>query len=124
MAFPLLDLSAQLPRGPDDIDFAYNMADIDAVSDALGIPWEKSKESLFSVETPFTGFLWNLDSRPVSIPLEKAVCYLQAVTAWQTSRVHSLEDVQKLYGKLLHTSLVLPPRRAYLTGLEIVLPQE
>jgi hypothetical protein len=32
-----------------------------------------------------------------------------------------LEDVQKLFGKLLHTCLMLPHGRAYLTGLEAML---
>jgi len=35
--------------------------------------------------------------------------------------MHRLEDVQKLYGKLLHTASLIPAGRAYLTGLERML---
>ena len=34
---------------------------------------------------------------------------------------HSLEDVEKLYGQLLHVCLVVPMGRAYLTELERML---
>ena len=35
--------------------------------------------------------------------------------------MHLLEDVQKLYGKLLHTASLVPAGRAYLTGFERML---
>ncbi len=37
------------------------------------------------------------------------------------SGTHTLKDVQKLYGKLLHASLMAQEGRAYLTGLECML---
>lgn len=35
--------------------------------------------------------------------------------------MHALAEVQKLYGKLLHTSLVIPARCTYFTNLEAML---
>ncbi|OBZ66761.1 hypothetical protein A0H81_13225 [Grifola frondosa] len=40
---------------------------------------------------------------------------------WRTSRTHTLREVQKLYGKLLHATLVVREGRAYLTSLESML---
>jgi hypothetical protein len=47
--------------------------------------------------------------------------YLQAIRDWQMLPTHTLNDVEKLYGKLLHAALVLPKGRAYLTTLEAML---
>lgn len=110
MWFPILNLSAQSPH-----------SNIDAVTNTLGIPWEKSKDIPFGPKTLFTGFLWNLDNRTVSIPAEKVRRYLSAIKTWSNSQTHSLKEVQKLYGKLLHALLVNPPGQAYLTGLETML---
>ncbi|KIJ91149.1 hypothetical protein K443DRAFT_686274 [Laccaria amethystina LaAM-08-1] len=40
------------------------MADIDALSDKLGIPWEKAKDIPFATTVPFIGFLWDLTGYP------------------------------------------------------------
>jgi hypothetical protein len=44
-----------------------------------------------------------------------------AISEWFSKPTHPLEEVQKLYGKLLHACLVVPAGRAYLTNLEIML---
>src|SRR5882757_9108988 len=44
--------------------------------------------------------------------------YLLAIHAWQSKRTHNLLELHKLYGKLLHASLICPQGRAYLTNLE------
>lgn len=119
--FPLRDLASSSPRSATDAAFAYCMADVDAITDALGIPWETSKDVPFSSEVPFTGLRWNLVTLRVSLPLEKRLRYLEAIQAWRAVRTHTLHEVQKLYGKLLHATLVLPAGRAYLTGLEAML---
>lgn len=41
-----------------------------------------------------------------------------AIETWRQSLTHDLREVQKLFGKLLHVSLVLPEGRAYITSLE------
>jgi hypothetical protein len=52
---------------------------------------------------------------------EKRSKYLLAILEWETKHMHNLLDTQKLYGKLLHTSLAIPAGRAYLTSLEAML---
>ena len=94
------------------------MADIDAVSDDLGIPWEKTKDIPFSTMVPFIGFLWDLDARTVSLSDSKKEKYLQAILDWEARPKHTLDETQKLYGKLLHACHVLPSGQAYLTSLE------
>ena len=57
----------------------------------------------------------------MAIPLAKKEKYLDAIKQWSSRSTHVLQDVQKLYGKLLHASLVVPAGRAYLTSLEAML---
>ncbi|TFY68112.1 hypothetical protein EVJ58_g1197 [Rhodofomes roseus] len=123
MRFPVRDLSKSSERSPEDARYSCCMVDIDAISRELGIPWQTEKDVPFSHEFPFTGFLWNLETREVSLPPAKAAKYRQAITEWRAPghRTHTLEEVQKLYGKLLHASLVVPAGRCYLTELESML---
>ena len=121
MCFPIRDLSTRSPRSPEDACFTSNLTDVDFVTSQLGIPWQAEKDIPFSHVFPFTGFLWNLKSRTVTIIDTKREKYHRALTEWKSSRVHALLEVQKLYGKLLHASSVIPEGRAYLTGLEAML---
>ncbi|GBE82477.1 hypothetical protein SCP_0408610 [Sparassis crispa] len=121
MAWPLRDLSQRSPRSDHDARFTYNLDDIDSISSHLGIPWKQEKDIPFSSCFPFTGFSWDLETRTVAIPPAKAAKYRTAIEDWSRSRTHSLLDVQKLYGKLLHASLVATVGRAYLTNLEAML---
>ena len=94
------------------------MAYIDAVSDSLGIPWEVEKDIPFGEVAPFIGFSWDLANRTVSLPDSKKEKYLQAILEWETKPRHTLDEAQKLYGKLLHTCHIVPAGHAYLTSLE------
>jgi len=60
------------------------MADINALSDELGIPWEKTKHIPFSATVPFIGFLWDLTTRTVSLSEGKKEKYLEAILEWET----------------------------------------
>ncbi|OJA19459.1 hypothetical protein AZE42_05674 [Rhizopogon vesiculosus] len=57
----------------------------------------------------------------VSLSTEKTGKYLMAIHKWHKRRAHILQDVQELYGKLLHTCSVIPQGRAYLMSLESML---
>jgi hypothetical protein len=120
-SFPVCDLSLSSPRSAADSMFSYCMDDVDRLSQELGIPWETSKDIPFASEVPFIGFLWNLTDSSVSIPARKKSKYLDAIVLWESRQTHTLEEVQKLYGKLLHASLIIPMGRAYLTNLETML---
>ncbi len=117
----LQDLANASPRSVQDQQFAYADADIDALSTHLGIQWETSKSVPFGTEVPYLGLRWDLRTRVVHLLDEKRVKYLGAIAEWEAKRTHNLLETQKLYGKLLHASLVILPGRAYLTSLEAML---
>ena len=120
-SFPLSDLSSSSLRSPEDAQFTYNIQDIDKLSNELGIPWKTSKDVPFTSTITYLGFVWDLNNKTVTLSQKKKDKYLDAIHNWQSAQTHTLEDVQKLYGKLLHTCLVVPRGRAYLTNLEAML---
>lgn len=85
------------------------------------MPWESSKDSPFASSGTYIGFVWDLDARSVSLTDKKMALYLAAIENWLCEPAHALDTVRKLYGKLLHSSLLVPAGRAYLTGLETML---
>jgi hypothetical protein len=121
MEAELQDLAARRGATVDEEPFSYSDEDIERLSVVLGTVWEESETVHFRTTVPFLGFSWDLDRRTVSLLEEKQSKYLRAIQDWRSRRLHSLEQVQKLYGKLLHTSLVIPKGRAYLTKLEAML---
>jgi hypothetical protein len=120
-SFPILDLSQISPCSVEDARFTYCFEDIDRLSKILRIPWELTKDILFSACTPFIRFLWDINTHSVSIPPKKKEKYLGAIREWEVRSSHTLQQVQELYRKLLHTSLVLPAGQAYLVSLENML---
>ena len=119
--FPCLDFSSQSPRSREDSLFSYNFDDIDRLSDALGIPWEKSKDVQFSNSSSYIGLKWDLETLTVALTPEKHQKYSDSISNWLLCSRHDLNDVQKIYGKLLHACLVIPAGRSYLTNLEAML---
>lgn len=113
MAFPLQALRAG--------DYLYALEDVNDVTDELGIPWELLKDRDFSPRAVFTGLLWDIEEYTVSLTDEKRLKYLLAIDDWNNRGTHTLEDVQRLHGKLMHASAVAPEGRAYLTCLERML---
>jgi len=116
MFFPIKDLAADRDHG-----YTYDLSDVDRISDQLGIPWERSKDVNFSSSFPFIGFTWDIEKKTVALRAEKKDKYLLAIKEWKKSRTHTLEEVQKLYGKLLHATLAYPHGRPYLANLETML---
>lgn len=116
--FPLRDLSAASARTAEDAEYTYCFADIDRLSQKIGYVWNEEKDLPFASSTVYTGLVWDLDARTVALPVAKREKYLAALAVFQTTRTHTLNDVQKLYGKLLHACSVIPAGRAYLTHLE------
>lgn len=104
----LTDLANASPHSAEDHRFTYADADIDKLSSYLGIRWEPSKSVPFGTEVPYLGFRWDLCARVVHLLKEKRVKYLAAIMEWETECMHNLLDTQRLYGKLLHATLVLP----------------
>ena len=120
-AFPCRDFSSTSPRSTEDALYTYNFDDIDRFSSVLGIPWEKSKDLPFASSTSYIGLRWDLDFLTVSLSPEKRQKYSLSIDEWLQRPRHNLNDVQKLYGRLMHACLVLPAGRSYLTNLEAML---
>lgn len=120
-SFPIKDLSAVSTRSEHDRSFTYCFADIDSLSDSLGIPWEKSKDQPFNSSTIYIGFLWDIAEKRVSLSPSKVDKYLTAIHTWQSRASHVLQDVRELYGKLLHACSAIPRGRTYLMGFERML---
>ena len=121
MSFPIRDLSKDSNRPQSEEPFSCNLDDIDRISAQLGIPWEKEKDQPWSSVITFTGFVWDIEKKTVALSEKKRLKYLEALLSWKSKQSHTLEEVQKLYGKLLHASSVFRPARAYLTNLEKML---
>lgn len=119
--FPISDLSRTLPRSDSNRRFSSDFSDINHSSIDMGIPWEPKKDTPFAYEVLFIGLLWNLIELTVALADAKKAKYLAAIASWLTQPTHVLIEVQRLYGKLLHASLVVPHGCAYLTSLESML---
>ncbi|RXW15240.1 hypothetical protein EST38_g10612 [Candolleomyces aberdarensis] len=104
-----------------DGDYAYGLQDVDDFSSLLGVPWETSKDQPFASGGEYIGLHWDLQDKSVSLSSAKKGKYMDAIAEWQRKTTYSLLEVQQLYGKLLHATLVVPAGRARLTGLETML---
>ena len=107
LSFPLQLLQ---PHANNGVAYPYDFVDIDKVTTPLGIPWETSKDIPFSNVVPFISFSWNLVEKRVELPDSKKKKYLLAISEWKLRKMHTLDDVQKLYEKLLYTCLTLGAR--------------
>ena len=117
----LKDLSFNSKRSAHDEAFTYSLSDVDDVSSNLGIIWALQKDQPFKSSTIYIGFLWDLNHMTVSLTPEKVDKYLSAIHKWRKRPAHTLQDVQELYGKLLHACSAVPQGRAYLIHLETML---
>ncbi|KIM86982.1 hypothetical protein PILCRDRAFT_64260, partial [Piloderma croceum F 1598] len=106
--FPVKDLLQRTECSAEDTLYTYNFADIDFYSLQLGIPWELSKDRPFACVTTYIGFDWDVESYQVSLGHTKKEKYLRAMEEWLVLATHTLEEVQKLYGKLLHAAIPHP----------------
>ncbi len=121
-SFPVLDLSSSSPRSEEDAKFTYCLADVDRITGPLGVPWAAEKEIPFCSVPEYIGFFWDLDKRVVGLPEKKKKKYLAAIDSWLSVPTHTLSEAQQLYGKLMHSSNIVPAGRAYLTALEAFMP--
>ena len=121
MTTPLCNLSHTSTCSSHDAIFTYTDKDINLISDELGILWETSKTIPFDTVVPYLGFVWNLNACTVPVPVEKKLEHLNMIKEWEKKPMHTLAEVQKLYGKLLHASVVVTAKCAYLINLEAML---
>ena len=100
---------------------AYDFEHINCITDQLGIPWEPSKDTPFSSSPVFIGFMWDIENKTVALTLAKHTKYIAAIHEWLRTTAHTLEQAQKLHGRLSYASLVIPVGSAYLTSLQSML---
>lgn len=55
------------------------------------------------------------------MPPDKCSKYLAAIAFFRSHTFHSLLEIQALYGKLFHVSLLIPHAHAYLTSFEALI---
>ena len=103
LRFPLQNLPLRTP----DQRHAYTMEDIDSYSAHLGIPWQHLKDLPFSSKTTYLGFVWDLAAHTVALSEAKKAKYLRAIDEWLQRHTHTINELEQLYGKLLHASLVI-----------------
>ena len=119
--FPLWDFAATRSEPIEEHPYPYGVTDIDNISNALGIPWEPSKDVPFSSTPTFIGFTWDLENCTVALAETKRHKYLAALQAWASARTHTLLELQKLLSKLTHASQIFPEGHPHLANLETML---
>jgi hypothetical protein len=115
---PIRALPANNHTSDPNAPLAYMLDHVDTISEKLGIPWEKSKDQPFGSSFTYLGFLWDIRNKLVSLTERKREKYHHTIEEWNQFSKHTLEETEKLHGKLLHATHIIPKGRAYLSGLE------
>ncbi|KAG8717635.1 hypothetical protein FRC09_013965 [Ceratobasidium sp. 395] len=97
--------------------FPYTLEDLYELAKVLGIPWKIAKTKPFATWFLYLGFLWDIPSRRVSIPIEKRQKFANKIRKWLNSKCVSLQSTQSLLGSLIHCALALPEGRSRVVGI-------
>ncbi|KAE8240282.1 hypothetical protein A4X13_0g7872 [Tilletia indica] len=93
----------------------YGDEEIEAWAGRLGLPLHKP--TLWSSVFTYAGYVFNIRDRQAGLPVTKAATYCDDIHDWLSSPTHRLEDAQRLLGRLLHASPVVPDSSRHLTRL-------
>jgi hypothetical protein len=86
----------------------------------MGIPWSIEKLRLLASIQRYIGFNWHLDSKLVSIPLEKVARLQELLQSWLSPNVRmSAHDAASIHGKLVHISCIFMLICPFLRSLAI-----
>jgi hypothetical protein len=91
--------------------FAYDRTSALEIIQDLNIPWHPEKGQDFDSTFSYIGFLWNIDSRTVSLSEEKRLKFLDRVRTFISSFDANrcvVKDVMKIHGSLCHIAYVYP----------------
>ncbi|THH14019.1 hypothetical protein EUX98_g9656, partial [Antrodiella citrinella] len=117
-------INFRFPLGVDPASgayiYAYGLTDIFRVTAPLGVPWHPKKITDYSHEVVYLGFLWNLETRTVSLPdtkREKYTSKLVKILDGMPERRVSQKDLMSINGTLSHITFVYPHGLSYLTNL-------
>jgi hypothetical protein len=113
--FPLLNAF----RWVDDTMFVRAKADtrsvsleeISALSRQMGIVENVEKRHEFAEEQQYLGFIWNGTNKTVRLPDKKILERREEVESVLRSKSLTYKQVERLAGRLTHTSMILPHLR-------------
>lgn len=91
--FPLQDLSLSSLHSQIDAQFSFSFMDINQVFSPFGLPWEPTKNTVFTLVVLYLGLMWNLARLMVQLLATKKAKYLMAIAEWHTHNMHVLLDV-------------------------------
>lgn len=92
-----------------------SMLDIVRASEELGVKTNATKYAEFAYEQKFIGFLWNINSKTVTLPASKLKKRIAELDLFLSTEHFTRNTVEKFNGKLSHLTLILPQLKAYLT---------
>ncbi|KAE8268468.1 hypothetical protein A4X09_0g3873, partial [Tilletia walkeri] len=119
-AQPAQRLCGSVPPPPfpsRDNEWAYSLADVDAVCAPLGIPWSPEKEQAFSGTVFFVGVWSDIAAREISLASDRVAKYLAECRDWVDRARHTKAQAQQLLGRLQFAAHAVPAGRPYLSGL-------
>lgn len=92
--------------------------DVVDLSNKMGVASSRDKVFEFDIEQKYIGFIWNASERTVRLPDDKLRERTEQVTYFLTPRtVFSYKEVEKLIGRLVHTTYIVPNLKCYLSSL-------
>ena len=107
---------------PGTYVYGHDVADIYEISRIIRVPWSASKAVPHGFSGTYSGFLWDLPNKSVSLPEEKRQKYLSklddTLNSARDGRARmSWKTASSLNGTLSHICFVYPQGRAFLTNL-------
>lgn len=92
--------------------------DIVSISNTMGVASNVEKVHDFSSEQRYIGFVWNSLERTVRLPEEKLRERLENIKCFlRPDGLFTFKDTEKLIGRLVHTTYIVPNLVCYLSSL-------
>ena len=93
---------------------SYTEQDFIATLGAAGVPWSIPKTRSFATRQRFTGFIWDLERRSVSMPSEKMEQTRNLIDTWLAmGHKATMKEAAHLHGKLIHIATIFPLIRPF-----------
>lgn len=101
-----------------DVSNPTTIYDIVSISNSMGVASNVEKVHDFNVEQRYIGFIWNSLERTVRLPDEKLRERLANIVEFlKPGGLFTFKDAEKLVGRLVHTTYIVPNLVCYLSSL-------
>lgn len=101
-----------------EVNNTTTISDIVKFSKEMGVSSNAEKVSDFAEEQRYIGFVWNSKERTVRLPEEKLEARLKEIKEFlEPEESFDLKRVQRLVGRLVHTTHIVPHLKCYLSSL-------